>query len=252
MTDSTMQTQGQPAVLQMRPFTVEELKWETPNTFTLVLVPEAGVEMIQFKPGQWVYMHLLNQDGSSWARAAFSIATSPEESTQKLELGVKIYGDYTKRASHLIPGDRVMLQGPFGVFTLHEGVTPLVMFAGGIGITPFRGMIRALAQQKSSTQVILFYSNKRVEDIAYFDDLRRIDEAWPGLTLVHTLTEHAPSGWDGEIGRLDGAMLKRHYADFDRGEFLMCGPPEFMKVIEGLLAAEGVDTKKRLRKELFG
>lgn len=252
MTEPLVQTKTTPAVLQMRPFEIEEIKWESSHTFTLVLIPEAGQEMISFKAGQWVYLHVLNEDGSSWARAAFSVATAPSESEQKLELGVKIYGDFTKRASDLVPGDRVCLQGPFGVFTIHEGVSPLVIFAGGIGITPFRSMIRELAAKKSETQVILFYSNKRVEDIAYFDEFNRLAEEWPAFHPIYNLTEHAPSKWRWEIGRLDRDMVKRHFSEFEHGEFLMCGPPPFMETVEKILLIEGVEVKKRLRKELFG
>ncbi len=240
------------AALALRHFTVQEIKWETPDIFTLVLVPDGSESMFSFQPGQWVFLHLLKADGSSLARAAFSIATAPEESNAQLELGIKVYGSFTKLASQLIPGDRVDLQGPFGVFTLREQVSPLVLFAGGIGVTPFRSMIHSLAARKAGAEVILFYSNKRVEDIAYFDELNKIAETWPGLRLVYLLTEHAPSKWQGEIGRLNAEILKKHVMDFQQGEFLMCGPPGFMETVEKLLKEQNVDTKKRLHRELFG
>ncbi|MSR85078.1 FAD-dependent oxidoreductase [Candidatus Uhrbacteria bacterium] len=240
-----------PAVLEKQSFLVREIKWETPSTFTLVLAPESGA-MFSFAAGQWVYLYLLNEDGSSWARAAFSIASAPEEAQKQFELGIKIYGDFTKRASKLMPDDHVQIQGPFGVFTLHENISPLVMFAGGIGVTPFRSQIRSLWKRRSATQVYLFYSNKIVEETAYFEELQAMAKEWPALHVIFLLTSEAPAKWPGETGRLNLEIIKRHVPSLDQGEFLMCGPPGFMDSIKAILDTQGVDTKKRLRKELFG
>jgi len=238
------------AALTLQKFAVEELKWETESIFTLVLVPDEG-EVFEFLPGQWAYLHLLNEDGTTW-RAPFSIATAPEESKNKVEFSIKIRGDFTKRASRLIPGDRVAVQGPFGVFFLHEDVSPLVMFAAGIGIMPFRSMIRSLALRKAGTEVYLFYSGKSVEGMAYFPELKKIALEWTAFHPVFTLTESAPPKWEGEIGRINAEMVKKYYHAFDQGEFLMCGPEHFMEDVESMLKAQSVDTKKRLRRELFG
>ena len=69
---------NQNPALQIRRFVVDELKWETPEIFTLVLMPEEGTEMISFQAGQWAYLHALNQDGTSASRVAMSFASSPE------------------------------------------------------------------------------------------------------------------------------------------------------------------------------
>lgn len=239
-------------LLVIRRFHVVELKWETLNIFTLVLAPEEGESMVSFLPGQWVYLHLLNPDGTTWARAAFSVASAPEESGEKLELCIKIYGEFTKRASKLAPLDVVGIQGPFGVFTLHEDVSPLVIFAAGVGITPFRSMIRSLAVRRSSSDVILFYTNRTIEETAHFEELTRLAKEWPALHPVFTLTGTAPRNWEGETGRINAPMVKNYVKDFERGEFLACGPVTFMDGVKAILEAEGVDTKKRFRKELFG
>ena len=57
-------------VLEMRSFEVKELVWETPEVFTLRLKPKSVEDALHFLPGQWVYLHVLNDDGTSWARAA--------------------------------------------------------------------------------------------------------------------------------------------------------------------------------------
>ena len=239
-------------VLKMRPFRVTEIVWETAEIFSLEIEPQDSADMIEFQAGQWVYLHLLEKDGTPWARAAYSIASAPEESSKRLKLGIKLEGDFTKRASKLMPDDAVSIQGPFGVFVTPSGDEPLVMFAAGIGITPLRSMIRQLAKSKEQRAVTLFYSNKTIEDAAYFEDLDALAERADWFTSVCTLTRGAPSDWPGETGRIDGAMLDRHVSSLKNAVFFMCGPKAFMDGIRRMLAERGIDTRNRLKQELFG
>ncbi len=238
---------------RVRPFRVGERKWEAEDIFTLVLEPESGEEMFLFVAGQWVYLHLLNEDGSPWARAAFTIASAPEESMGGCELGIKINRDFTKRASQLQPGDRVGLQGPFGVFVLPEGERHLAMFAGGIGITPFRSMIRSLILRDAPTNVTLFYSSRFVESAVYAEEFKRLSRDWPRLCAVITLTGDAvPRAWDGETGRINDEMISKHLTDFQDTYFLVCGPNAFMEDVKRMLENAGVDVKNRFKTERFG
>jgi ferredoxin-NADP reductase len=239
-------------VLKIRPFRVAELVWETVTTFTLVLEPADPADMVTFKPGQWVYVHLSNPDGSPWARAAYSIASAPEESGTRIKLGIKVHGDFTKRAAQLMPDDVIGIQGPFGVYVLPEDGSPLVMFAGGIGITPLLCMIRSLVARGETRPVTLFYSNTVVEDIAYFEELESIAKDHPWLKNIFILTRGTPNPWPGESRRLDGAMLDAHVPSLEGAMFLMCGPKSFMDAVKLILEERGVDTRKRLKQELFG
>lgn len=242
---------GQEA-LKIRRFLVNELRWESADVYTIVLKPESGAERLAFQAGQWVYLHLLNADGGSWGRAAFSIATAPEESDEWIELAIKIHGDFTKKGAQLQPGDVVGVQGPFGVFTVPPEAKRLVFFAAGIGITPLRSMIRSLALQKKQVPVTLLYSNKTVEETVYFEEFERLAKDWPSFQPVFFLTAHQPAAWAYETGRIDAARLVKLCPDVSDAMFLMCGPEAFMDCVKGLLEERGVDVKRRLRKELFG
>jgi ferredoxin-NADP reductase len=198
-------------VLVVRRFRIQEVKWETAETYTLVLAPEDANDMPAFKPGQWVYLHLFNDDGTMWAKAAYSISLAPEECSQRLEMGIKLHGDFTKRASKLMPDDLVGVQGPFGVFVLPPGESPLVMFAGGIGVTPLRSMLRSLIATGATRPVTLFYSNKYVEESPYSGRISCVSRQGSVVPFhVPILTQQAPIDWKGERGRLDLAMLQRH------------------------------------------
>lgn len=239
-----------PEVLRLRKFRVQEIVWETPEIYTLRLVPVEGESKLVFKAGQWVYLHLLNEDGTTW-KAAFSIATAPSD-TCPLELGVKIEKDFTKRASKLRIDDVVALQGPFGVFVLpNEVTTPIVFIAGGIGITPFRSMMREMVHQKMSAPMRLVYSNRYCEDSAYLEEFDDLERAYGPMTMLATLTGEKPPGWTGKTGRVDAAMLAPLLAETAAtGQFFMCGPNPFMDSIRLILEQAGVD-KKRIHQERF-
>ena len=241
-----------PPVLQVNRYIVEELIWESVNVFTLKLSAEQG-SPLTFTAGQWVYLHLLGQDGTSWGRAAFSLASAPSESKERLQLAVKIEKDFTKKAGQLQPGDVVGIQGPFGVFTLPEQTSKLVMFAGGIGIAPFRSMIREVLARQLPIEMVLFYSNRFIEESVFFEELDDFAVQSPKFKAVCTLTGgDLSSDWKGESGRFDQAMFDKHCSDSPNTVYLMCGPEAFMEQVKAVLSGKGIDIKTRLKKELFG
>jgi ferredoxin-NADP reductase len=62
-----------------------------------------------------------------------------------------------------------------GSFTLHQDPQrPGVFLAGGIGITPMHSIIRWASQQAHPHRLFLFYSNRKVEDVAFFENLEEL------------------------------------------------------------------------------
>lgn len=236
--------------ISLRDFRVTKNAPLAKGIFALTLEPADGEPVFAFQAGQWVYLHLLNGDGTLWAKTAFSIASAPAESSKTIELAIKVYGDYTKRAQTLTPGDAVKIHGPFGVFTLRPGTAPLAMFAGGIGVTPLRSMIRELAATHDPRPTILLYSNPKHDAAAYAEEFRELAKAHPAFHPIFAYTrEQGVPG--GECRRIDATMMEAHIPDMASAEYFMCGPRPFMDAIRECLEARGVDVKTKLHKELF-
>ncbi len=237
--------------LILRPYRVKENSPLAQGMFRLVLEAEESENAVTpFLAGQWVYLHLLNPDGSQWARAAYSIASAPSAGTRQIELAIKTEGDFTKRAGTLRIGDVVQLSGPWGVFTLGKDATRYALFAGGIGVTPLLSMIREAHASASQNDMTLFYSNRAVAESAYLDELRDLVKQDPRLSLVPICTRETPLGWQGETRRIDATMLDRYLAD-GADEYLLCGSKEFMDGVRALLLARGVEPQK-IKQESFG
>jgi ferredoxin-NADP reductase len=218
---------------------------------SIALEPSDGEPMFAFKPGQFVMVHLFEPDGSVWAKTAYSISTAPIESKDRFEIGVRLAGDFTKRMHALKEGDTVGIQGPFGVFTLRDGATRSVFFAGGIGITPIRGMIREALLSTRNQELFLIYCNRSKDMIAYEDDFRVLASSHPNFHPIFVIERDLPDAWDGERGRISADIIKKHLPSLDDTDYYVCGPPPFMDAVRGILEAEGVDVKARMSKETF-
>src|SRR5262249_52859127 len=65
-------------------------------------------------------------------------------------------------------GQGVTISAPRNNFVLVEGTEHVVLFAGGIGITPIRSMVQRLTEQRRSFE--LHYSGRSRADMAFVDE----------------------------------------------------------------------------------
>lgn len=238
------------SALPIRPFRVTKNLPLAPDVFLLSLEPADGEPVFSFTAGQWIMAYLDDPDGGTPWRGAMSIASAPSESQDGIEMAVKVYGDFTKRLQRSIVGDVIRIHGPFGVFVLKPGTDRLVMFAAGIGITPFRSMIRECLAMNDPREIVLVYSNRETGAV-FENEFRDLAATHSNFHPIFLLTGTPLSQWNGEVGRLNAEKLERFVPDVGSTEFLMCGSVGFMQTVTELLAARGVDVKTKLRKELF-
>jgi len=195
---------------------------------------------MNFKPGQFVMLEIPGFP----QRRAFSICSAPGE---QIEVAAKVAGVFTQKLSALKAGEELLVAGPFGNFA-YDPSREAVFLAGGVGITPFRSMLRYAASSNRAKKITLLYSSKSAADIAFRKELEAL-RSQSDRKIVFTLTREAPEGWQGEIGRIDADMLKR----YDGGEnavYYICGSPIFVSAMENLLAELKVP-KERIRTERF-
>src|SRR6185437_10266431 len=125
-----------------------------------------------FVPGQYMEWTLQHpKTDSRGNRRYFTIASSPTETS--LMLGVRFYqngSSFKKALLALNPGEKIVGGQIAGDFTLPKDKRQkLVFIAGGIGITPFRSMLKYLVDKHEKRSIVLFYANKHAEEIAYAD-----------------------------------------------------------------------------------
>ena len=170
---------------------------------------------------------------------------------------------YKKRLSTLEEGTKVKIRGPEGQFVLHQDYSkPAVFLSGGIGVTPFRTMIKYATDKQLPLKIVMFDSNRNRDNILFrkeFDDWAIINR---NLKIIYTVSEEDHHGqqssianedWKGEYGRIDKAMILK-YLDthtLNNSIFYICGPPSMLKAMQALLEEELEIPKEQIRVEEF-
>lgn len=211
-----------------------------------------GSKRLTFSPGQYLEWTLGHDNVDSRGnRRYFTIASSPTES--ELALGVKFYdfpSSFKKALVSLDEGSEIVAAQLAGDFTMPSDKNKkLVFMAGGIGITPFRSMVKYLIDTNERRDIMLFYSNKSAHDIVYKEVF---DEAYQrfGLRTVYTLTDSAPSNWAGKTGYVDSKMISEEVPDWRERIFYISGSHAMVSAFEKTLLGMGV-AKRYIKTDYF-
>lgn len=211
-------------------------------------------QRLVFEPGQYMELTLAHpKPDSRGNRRFFTLASSPTE--ENLHLGVRFYANSSsfKKALYRINGRTQIIAAQIaGDFTLpRDPKQKLVFIAGGIGITPFRSMLKYLIDTKQQRDIVLFYANGTADEIAYQNILSEAQMKL-GIRVFYTLTNTAvvPRNWPGLVGRIDEYMLQQAVPDYNERTFYVSGPPEMVRAYEHLLKNMHVKSKQ-IKRDFF-
>ena len=235
----------------MRKFKVTNKVCTTPDICRVVLEPADGQPMFEFLAGQFVLIHLLNDEGASVHARSYSIASAPSESKTSIELGVKKQGKLSGALYGAKPGEVFVVQGPYGRFTPPVNAKQAVLFGGGIGITPFRAILRERALTGKGPELAVFYVVRTLADLAYHHEFNELAKQDPGIDYVPVLTRECPTDWNGLCGHVTSENIKEHVHDLSGAVYFLCGPEAFMGDIKIRLESLGVKTTEQLHLEKF-
>jgi len=202
----------------------------------------------EFKAGQFLAVRV-RADGKEHVRC-YSIS-SPPAARGYLEISVKRIGlvSGTLHAT-LRPGSMVSVKAPAGAFVYPAGEDrPLVLIAGGVGITPLLSMLHHAVQHEPMRPITLFYSVRTEEDIAFHEELRLLDRRHPQFRPFIAITD-GPAGSGHFPDRLNQEFLSAMVPDIGHALCLICGPKSMLASMKELLAAVGVP-QPQIRFEVF-
>lgn len=211
-------------------------------------------QRLVFKPGQYMEFTLAHpKPDSRGNRRYFTLASSPTE--RDLHLGVRFYANSStfKQFLYRLDGRTTMIAGQLaGDFTLpDDSEQKLVFIAGGIGITPFRSMLKYLLDMRQPRDIILLYVNKTANEIAYQDILSEAQRL-PGIRVFYALTDTQaiPRNWRGFAGRIHEGMILNTIPDYQDRTYYISGPPDMVRAYEHILKNMGVKLDQ-IKKDFF-
>jgi ferredoxin-NADP reductase len=202
----------------------------------------SGAQRLAFRPGQYLEWTLPDvKTDSRGNRRTFSIASAPGE--DEVHLAFKAANPSSNFKTALLalePGELMMAGQLAGDFVLPNNLDQkLVFVAGGIGITPFVSMAKALIKTKQKRDIVLLYFIPEPKEYCYSD--LWIEAAAYGLRVVPIVTnKEITDPWKGLVGRLTKEMLEAQTADYKERRFYISGPSGLVENYTRLLKGLGL------------
>jgi ferredoxin-NADP reductase len=145
--------------------------------------------------------------------------------------------------------EELIIEGAFGNLVLqHEADQRAVMFAGGIGITPFRSMIMSAADKKFPISALLFHANRCYGDEVFQHDILSAGKNLKEFVYVPVFSREETQ--NKEHRRISPDLIRRYGANRSNDTYYITGSPGFVSTTRRMLIAEGI-AKERIRIEEF-
>ena len=193
---------------------------------------------------------------------AYSIVSSPFDEILEFFSIVIPDGAFTSQLQHLEVGDELLLNTmPFGFLTLARYQKPLPkdlwLLATGTGLAPFLSMLQDLKTWEDYEHIVLAYSARSTEELAYIEKIESLQEDFGSLVenpaklifipivtrepVEGALTERLPKLL------LDGTLQERAGIDLDvdSTHVMLCGNPEMVEDTKETLKRLGLVMNRR-------
>lgn len=219
--------------------TLLEKKPETLNVVSFIFQPENPVD---WKPGQFFHYVLhhrpTDERGSDrW----FTISTAPyEESVQiTTRFTPEKSSTFKNTLKDLKIGETIEISDLDGDFTLEDTSKNYVFIAGGIGITPFRSILKQLEHEGKKIKATLLYAN-RDENIVFKKELEETAAQNPDFHIHYVFSpEH-----------IDEAKIRGLIPDLDESVFYISGPEPMVDSLGNTLKKMGI-SEENIKQDWF-
>lgn len=187
--------------------------------------------------GQFTELYLPHDNvDNRGAKRWFTIFSSPTE--RLFAITTKFANpssSFKQQLRALEPGAVLSFAEPMGDFILPKDKSiPLVFVAGGIGITPFRSIIKWLSDTKEKRDITLIHTVAREEDILF----RSLFEDY-GVTTHYIVTSPSPT-WTGLTGPLTAERILALTTPTTKTHIYMSGPEPLVEKLTDNIRASGV------------
>lgn len=229
----------------------------TGDVCSFYLSPSDGRPLPPFSPGQFLTFTFGIAGVTTPTSRCYSLSMHPANPHEFYRISVKRLMPSPAAGNGAPPGlisnclhDQlhegltIEAQAPAGTFCLDQrSKRPIVMIAGGIGMTPLLAMLDWLAGVRSGRDIWLFYGTRNSQEHAFRDHLRAIKRSLPNfkqLTFYSQPTSACRKGSDYdaeghfEVDKIRHLLKARDY------EFYICGPEAMMQKVTHDLLGWGV------------
>ncbi len=248
-----------------RLFKVAAIQREAESCHSVYLRPADGKPIAGFLPGQHLTIRLPMDDESKTHVRCYSLSSSFHPNFYRItvkavaspmgrpELPVGLVSNYINH--RLKEGATIEVKSPAGDFYLDAASSsPVILLAGGVGITPLMSMIQSTLINQPHRKMLLIYGSLNGQQHIFKHELDLLQRQSNNLTILNCYSTPLPEdclGTDYQLaGRIDHSLLKQILPQADV-TFYLCGPPPFMQSVYSALIDLGIDNS-RIQFEAFG
>jgi len=243
-----------------RDFTVSKKVKESDNITSFYLIPTDGKELPSFYAGQYITVQLPSKDGNITTMRNYSLSDVSGTGYFRISIKKEVYDNenhngYVSNLFHesIKENDVIKVAPPCGEFILKtNNQKPLVLLAGGVGITPILSMLKtSLTDVKR--EVILIYGSYSPAVHAFKDEINNLLHTNSNLK-VHYCYNHISNEYK---------LAKNESIEFITKELMIklgvkedsyyyfCGPKMFMVNMYQMLSSLNIATDQ-INFEFFG
>ena len=184
-----------------------------------------------YEAGQYMEWTLAGHADDRGNRRYLTIASAPTEPNMMVSVRVpERPSAFKQRLGSLKPGDKILAGYLSGNFVLpKDHARKLAFMAGGVGITPFRSMLKSLVDHREKRDVILFYSTNKRSELAFGDVFAAAKQI--GLKSLYASS-------------LSKELIAQNIPDYSQRTFYISGPYGYVKSAGDILIKLGVSPLK--------
>lgn len=184
----------------------------------------------------------LTMPNSKTSRHMFSLSSAPAESvvTVTTHWRSEQASDYKKALWNLKAGDQAKIRGPVGPMYIRDYAAQNVLIAGGIGITPFRSIIKEASVNKHNLRATLLFANRDIDNIVFKKELDSLSDE---LSHVHIRYIIRPD-------KITEKDIRQASEDISHSVYYLSGPPKMIRAYKKLLTSMGI-SRSRIKSDPF-
>jgi NAD(P)H-flavin reductase len=165
----------------------------------------------------------------------FSIANLPTDSVIKIQ--VAIVPTMAEWLSHCLTQSPLLIKGAVSQYHWVDYQRPMLLLAGGTGITPLLALLQGHIQQLTQQSVTLYWGVRRSELLFARAALDTLSVHYPNFRWQAVVSE-SDENWTGLTGLLPD-VLTHKYIDLSDYNILICGPWPMVTALKNLIVSLG-------------
>ena len=249
----------------VRTFRVSKLVHEAEGVTSIYLTPQDRRPLPFFRPGQFLTFSFDFPDEKKPVIRCYSLSDAPNSEFYRCTIK-KVPAPVGqaelpsgKVSTHvnekLQEGDLVNVKAPGGSFYLDlNDDRPVILLAGGIGITPIYSMLASIVKYQPHRRVVVFYGGQNSSDYALRSEMAGIASKHRNVHLVNCFSDPLPTdrlGVDFDVQGWVTLDLLKSTLPSNNFNYYLCGPGPFMSSLVNGLDEWGV-AEKQIHFEAFG